>query len=197
MRRAPVLLLGIALAVLPISPLRAQEPAAPAAPVDSVRLALARELLLVTQADQAFYRGVELALPGQRAANPKIPEIFWTEFMQRIKDGLPSFTARVAPIYASRLTAEDLRAIIAFYRTPAGQHFAREQVDLARQHVAHAVGLARQLPGELGLHLALLRLAPVGTRAAPVGVHRHGGGDDERLAIGQPAQVGDGAGQLA
>jgi hypothetical protein len=131
MRPGQVVLVG-ALAVLPLAPLRAQEPAAPAASVDSVRLALARELLVVTQADQAFYRGVELALPGQRAANPKIPEIFWTEFMQRIKDGLPGFTARVAPIYASRLTAEDLRAIIAFYRTPAGQHFAREQVDLAR-----------------------------------------------------------------
>ena len=124
-------LLGLALFALPLSPLRAQEPA-PAPAVDSVRLGLARELLEVTEADQAFYRGVELTLPGQKAANPRIPEVFWTEFMQRIKDGLPGFTARVAPIYAARLTADDLRAIIAFYRTPAGQHFAREQVDLAR-----------------------------------------------------------------
>ena len=70
MRCTPVVLLGTVLAVLPLSPLRAQDTtAAPAAPVDSVRLALARELLVVTQADQAFYRGVELALPGQRAAN--------------------------------------------------------------------------------------------------------------------------------
>jgi hypothetical protein len=137
MRVSPVARLGLVLLALPLGQLRAQEPAPaapapPAAPVDSVRFGLARELLEVTEADQAFYRGVELTLPAQRAANPRIPEIFWTEFMQRIRDGLPGFTARVAPIYAARLSAEDLRAIIAFYRTPAGQHFAREQVDLAR-----------------------------------------------------------------
>lgn len=131
MKLPPVTLLGLALVAFPASVLPAQEPA-PAAPVDSVRLGLARTLLEVTEADQAFYRGVELTLPGQRAANPRIPEVFWTEFMQRIRDGLPGFTARVAPIYAARLTDDDLRAIIAFYRTPAGQHFAREQVELAR-----------------------------------------------------------------
>ena len=134
--RHPVVGLIARVAVLlacSLSPLLAQVPAAaPAAPPDSVRLSLARELLVVTEADQAFLRGVELTLPAQKAANPRVPEIFWTEFMQGIRDGLPEFGARVAPIYAARLTADDLRAIIAFYRTPAGRNFAREQVDLAR-----------------------------------------------------------------
>lgn len=112
------------------SPVGAQAAAvaAPAAHVapDSARLGLARQLMEVMRVGPTMLQGIEMGLASQKAASPNLPEAFWTEFAALARRDLPRFVESVAPVYASRFTTQELRDMIAFYRTPTGSHFAAE-----------------------------------------------------------------------
>ena len=113
-----------------------QQPAVPqasgptAAP-DSARVALSRQLLRHMHAAETVVTGMESGLAAQRTANPNIPEIFWTTFVARAKAEMPAFVERLVPIYATRFTEPELKAIIAFYDTPAGQRYAEESAPVS------------------------------------------------------------------
>lgn len=135
MRRAAVCLAAALVAsplslALTLSPVRAQAtpaaaPATSAAP-DSERLALARELMEVMKVGPQMLQGLEQGLEAQKASSSNLPEAFWTEFAARARRDLPKFVESVAPLYANRFSAQELREMIAFYRTPAGDHLAAE-----------------------------------------------------------------------
>jgi uncharacterized protein len=93
---------------------------------DSERTALTRELLELMRVGPAMLQGLEIGLASQKATNPNIPEVFWTEFAARARRDVPKFVESVLPVYASRFSAQELRQYIAFYRTPAGRHLADE-----------------------------------------------------------------------
>jgi hypothetical protein len=112
------------------SPARAQgtpavSPASAVAP-DSARVALARELMDLMRVGPTMLQGIEMGLAAQKAANPNLPEAFWTEFAARARRDLPKFVESVVPVYAGRFTAQELKQLIAFYRTPVGRRLAEE-----------------------------------------------------------------------
>lgn len=97
-----------------------------AAPADSARTALARQLLDAMNAGAAMLQGIELGIPMQKAANPRIPDVFWTEFQARARREMPKFIDRAVPIYANRFSKQELEQLLAFYRSPAGRRLAAE-----------------------------------------------------------------------
>jgi hypothetical protein len=57
-----------------------------------------------------------------RADNPNVPEELWTNFAARIADA-DTLASLYVPIYARHVTEQDVRDVVAFYRTPLGAHF--------------------------------------------------------------------------
>jgi hypothetical protein len=102
----------------------------PATP-DSVRVDLARRVLDLQQTGPVIVRELEASLEVQRRANPKIPEIFWTEFADRARRDMPRFVEALAPLYAARFTREELVELLAFYESPIGRRLAAESETLS------------------------------------------------------------------
>ena len=82
-----------------------------AAPADSARTALARRLLEAMNAGPMMLKGIEIGIPAQKAANPRIPEVFWTEFQARAQRDIPTFVERAVPIYATRFSKQELEQL--------------------------------------------------------------------------------------
>ncbi|MBZ0165407.1 MAG: DUF2059 domain-containing protein [Candidatus Omnitrophica bacterium] len=62
---------------------------------------------------------VEEMLPELQKMLPNAPDRFWKEVKASIN--ADSLISQIIPIYQKYLTAEDVAAINAFYKTPAGQ----------------------------------------------------------------------------
>lgn len=54
-----------------------------------------------------------------KAQIPQVPELFWTKFQQKMNT--QELIEKIIPIYDKYYTTEDLKAVNAFYETPAGQ----------------------------------------------------------------------------
>jgi len=55
---------------------------------------------------------------GMKASMPKVPATFWTKFESKMD--MAALTEKIIPLYDKYYTLEDLKAINAFYRSPAG-----------------------------------------------------------------------------
>lgn len=116
---------------LPIAaPLRAQVGAA-----DSSRTALVAELLRVTRVAETALSAMEAQFPAQRALNPKVSPEFWDRFLARVRRDTAAMLTELVPIYEEAFTVEQLRDLLAFYRTPAGRRFIEVQPEVARASV--------------------------------------------------------------
>ena len=61
--------------------------------------------------------------------------IYAQRFEQRLRDGIPNIIDLVAQIYARGFSEDDLSSLLAFYRSPAGQHRLAKQVLISRAMV--------------------------------------------------------------
>ena len=144
----------LALAVLALSArATGAQTSAPAAPADTSNYALVRQFLDASQAAAVAYRAVEASLPGQRAANPQIPEAFWTEFLAEVKAGMPQLVERLVPIYASRFSRAELTQLIAFYRSPIGKHLAEQQADIGLESMRAGQMWGAEIGAQVVKHL--------------------------------------------
>lgn len=114
--------------------------AAPAAAQETARtftpshLAAARELLEAVNVQQLFRAGVEIMLEQQIEANPAMAPyrgvmLEWARDIFSSKEAQDAF----GRLYAEAFTEEDLRALVAFYRTPLGRRLAESQGSLAQR----------------------------------------------------------------
>lgn len=107
----------VALACGIAAPLQGQAPG----DGDPGRTALAHEIVVLTDAAQLAVHAMEVALPAQRAANPRIPPIFWDEFLTAAHAKLPELVDSMTVVYARLFTIEELRGIRDFYQSPLGR----------------------------------------------------------------------------
>lgn len=54
-----------------------------------------------------------------KAQMPQVPELFWTKFQQKMNTR--ELVEKIIPIYDKYYSTEDIKAVNAFYETPAGQ----------------------------------------------------------------------------
>ncbi len=129
MRWIAVAVIGLVLAAM-----------APTAHADDPRgLALAREVVETAHVGDTmiklmptFIGQMRQLLSQQGAVDPKQVDLFLAKFQQRFNDGIPNFIDLVAQVYARDFSDEDLQNLLAFYRSPTGQHLLEKQVVIAQ-----------------------------------------------------------------
>lgn len=122
--------------------------------VDSVEIALIRKIIKTTNMGDQMIQSIEANVPAQRAANPRIPAVFWNRFLERARTRREELLDQMVPIYASLFTVQELELLLQFWQSPIGQRFVELQPRLTQgiMEVAHAWGA--QLGAEIASELA-------------------------------------------
>ncbi|MFL5385597.1 MAG: DUF2059 domain-containing protein [Longimicrobiaceae bacterium] len=145
MRRLALLALACAL----LLPLRAaaQNPTTPPTPG---QLAAARELLELMRLQEVSAVGVKVAMDEQIRTNPMLEpyRAAMTEWAAGLFAGEEAKSA-FANLYANTFSEADLRALVAFYRTPLGQRLANSQAALTEKGAQIGQQLATAHQAEL------------------------------------------------
>ena len=105
---------------VPPPPAAAAAPAVPAAaPIDPAFEKDIPQLLAVTGAAAMGEQVMDQMLASMKPMAPQLPDTFWTQL--RVELTGESLIELVVPIYAKHLSPEDVKALIAFYESPAGK----------------------------------------------------------------------------
>ena len=103
-----------------------------------------RAFLRLTGAARRGIASMDRMIQSYRAVMPQVPEQFWVEFRRDLDE--EAMIELLVPIYAKHLSHEDVRALIEFYRSEAGQRFLQALPDIQRE--------SRQAGQRLGATLA-------------------------------------------
>lgn len=116
---------------------------------DASRLAVAREVVQLSGAEQQVRRMVDIMEPlfvsSVRSAYPEDQaQRLGQLFVEELNAEIPSMIEDAAAAYAHALSEEDLVAMREFYRSPAGQHMVQSlpAVSAALQSAGAAAGQA-------------------------------------------------------
>ena len=151
MRLGPAAL--IAMAICTASPAWAQTPSATPSPE---ALAAASELMTVMKpADQfkailpVIIQNMKQAIVQGRPEVEKQYDAMMPAFNDSAQKRVKELTETLAAIYANNFTADELRDLAAFYRTPTGQKFLARQPAIAQQSLAAGQQLGRAVMGDV------------------------------------------------
>ncbi len=135
---------------LAASPARAQ---AGAHVADSVKYSAVHQLLVVQHTDSLMLLGVEQAFADQ-AQDPDLPAGFMDSLRVRIRRDINVFLERLAPVYDSLYTLEEIQQFTAFYLSPLGQRYIATQPALteAMGNIARQWGM--ELTGQLFVEMS-------------------------------------------
>jgi len=106
--------------------------------VDPVALAKAKELISVSNLvamrdDMAAFIGTQISALVKQA-NPdqddKVDRAVKDLVLPVLKRHLPEYLDLAAAVYAKHFTRDELTQIVAFYKSPVGQKFSREQANV-------------------------------------------------------------------
>jgi hypothetical protein len=122
--------------------------------IEPAKAKLIRELLKRTRAVDQSFAVMEAAMPAQRAANPRIPAVFWDRFEQAARARRGEFEAMMIDVYDRHFTTDDVRAVLAFYDTPAGAKLLRETPLLMQEMMAAGQAWGERIGQDVGEKLA-------------------------------------------
>ncbi len=92
---------------------------------------VARELLEVSGATKMVPVVTEQLIKQQRQTMPDIPEPFWKEFITEVNP--EALNEKMAAVYAKYFNIEEMKEIIAFYKTDAGKKFIVKLPEIAQE----------------------------------------------------------------
>lgn len=95
-----------------------------------------RRFLEITGASQLARQTVKQMVAVYRRTMPDVPESFWKEFVAEFD--ADDLVEQLVPVYDKHLSHEDLRALITFYESPAGQRYSKALPKIASE--SEAVG---------------------------------------------------------
>ena len=150
----PALLLSIAATIAIAPDVRAQSQTAAASVRDSTKAVLVRQLLKEVRAVEMSVTALETSLPAQRAANPRIPGVFWDRFAALARARAPQLEDVLAAVYDRHFTVDELRQLLAFYRSPIGRKMLDEQPGILRESFAAGQQWGQKIGAEVGEQLA-------------------------------------------
>jgi hypothetical protein len=116
---AATLLLGVTV------PVQGQSTSQPQAH-DSAKVVLIHQLLTTTHAVDLAMSAIEASVLAQRAANPRIPAVFWDRFLTEARNRRGEFEDMVVDVYERHFSSEEIRQLTSFYGTPIGQKMISE-----------------------------------------------------------------------
>jgi hypothetical protein len=152
---AATLLLGVTLSA------QGQDTSQPQAH-DSIKVALIHQLLTTTHSVDLAISAIESGASAQRAANPRIPAVFWDRFLAEARNRRGELEDMIVDVYERHFSADELRQLISFYQTPVGQKMISE-LPAVFQESSQA---GRQWGGRLGASIAT-QLESEGIRFTP------------------------------
>ena len=132
---------------LAAAPAHAAAPPRAAAPDDKARHDEIRKLMVLTGAGQLGVQTMQEMLKALKPLVPEAPESFWSEFTARIHPD--DLVEMVIPIYAKHLSAADVKALIAFFESPAGRKLASVQPAIMRDSMAAGQAWGGRIAQEL------------------------------------------------
>ena len=134
---------------------RAEAQTAPAeAPRDSTKIALIRQLVTETHAVDLGVTAMQASLPAQRASHPEIPAVFWDRVLTLVQTRRDSLANMFVDIYDRHFSTDELRQLLAFYRTPIGQKLLAETPAMTRESMTAAQAWGVELGMEVARQLA-------------------------------------------
>ena len=77
------------------------------------------KLLRLTGMEKLVSQMETQMIASLKAQMPQVPELFWTKFQQKMNTR--ELVEKIIPIYDKYYSTEDIKAVNAFYETPAGQ----------------------------------------------------------------------------
>jgi hypothetical protein len=125
--------------------------AAPAAPVDPAKEVEIRKMIKESGVAKTMKTVMDRMFDAFKAQNSSLSSDFWTRIESEAK--IDALLEKLVPIYAKYYTIDDLKAINAFYESPAGRHMIQVQPQLSGD--AMSVGqdwgraLAAKVQGEI------------------------------------------------
>lgn len=127
MRRALILPLLPAALIAQVPGTARSTPAPAAAP--EADHAQVKKLLLAMKFPEQLKHGFLQAIDGEAAKSATMPPGFLDAFKAAFNPD--DFVEQIIPIYAKRLTNEEVKAALNFYSSPEGASFAAKQAELA------------------------------------------------------------------
>lgn len=118
--------------------------------VDSAKATLIRKIIKTTNMGEQMIMAIEASVPDQRAANPRIPAVFWDRFLERANSRKEELLTQMVPIYAAIFTTRELERLLVFWQSDIGQRFIELQPRLTQDVMA----AAREWGGKLGTEIA-------------------------------------------
>jgi hypothetical protein len=146
---------GILVAILGVSfagAVGAQTTAAPQ-PRDSVKLALIHELLSRTHAVDQAVSLMEATVPAQKLANPRIPGVFWDRFLAEARSRRGELEEMMGSVYDKHFSSDELRQLLAFYRTPVGQKVLSTAPTITQESVMAGQAWGQRIGAAVGAQL--------------------------------------------
>ena len=146
-RLAAAALLGVAVLTTPRAS-HAQDAAAATSVAPDKERAI-RELLEATNAKQNALAALDQMVAVMRRSNSAVPAAVWDTMRVELTKDYDSLQNQLIVVYDRHLSLEDIHAIAAFYRSPAGQHFVREQPQITREAIQIGAAWGQQVAGRL------------------------------------------------
>lgn len=106
--------LALALALALLAPAHAE-------PRPSSKAQDLRRLLLLSGSAQLGEQVVAELVASLRKAMPNVPESFWASFRSEVRTD--ELLDLIVPVYDRHLSADEVKALLAFYDSPAGKKF--------------------------------------------------------------------------
>ena len=123
-------------------------------PRDPAKIALIRQILTETKAIDLAVAAMETSLPAQRAANPRIPAVFWDRLSALVHTRSDSLGSMFIDIYNRHFSTDDLKQLLEFYRSPTGRRLLAETPAIARESFIAGQSWGMQLGAEVARQLA-------------------------------------------
>ena len=93
--------------------------------------ATARELLEMSGGGTLGVRVIEQLISSFKQKLPNVPTSFWDELGKEINPN--ELVTLALPVYIRHYTVEEMRAIMAFYKTPAGAKLVQSMPDITQE----------------------------------------------------------------
>ncbi len=110
-----------------------------------------RELIEVSNMTKIADQIVDQIFTLYEKTIPSVPKEIWKQF--RVEMKADDFVEIVVPIYAKHYTREDIKGLIAFYRTPLGKKVIEKQGLIAKESMAagmsYGQGVAKKIISRL------------------------------------------------
>ena len=129
---------------------RAQTASSP----DTTKVRLIRQLIAAAHLTDQALQVIEQALPAQRAANPRVPALFWDRFLEQARARRGELEEGYVSLYDRNFTTTELQGLMAFYESPIGKRFLEVQPVLTREGLAMGQEWGARIGADVGRTLS-------------------------------------------